>query len=162
VVEEVPTLEDDTPAEDVEMEDGSGPVVDAISAAVDEVDVVPAATPPVVLNRVEAAAEEAVKESQDVPVESAVAIEVDSTAKDAITAPAGAAAQFAPVSSTPTAKDAAAVTLSAPASVPTSRTPSGTLTMPAALQEMTPKDVRKKLNGYKIMAVLALNLELIK
>ncbi|KAM0746345.1 hypothetical protein T439DRAFT_136899 [Meredithblackwellia eburnea MCA 4105] len=38
----------------------------------------------------------------------------------------------------------------------------GTLTMPPGLQSMTQRDVQRRFNGYKIVAVLALNVDLIK
>lgn len=39
--------------------------------------------------------------------------------------------------------------------------PAGTMAMPPGLAGLTPKDVRRKFNGHKVVAVLALNVDLI-
>jgi hypothetical protein len=86
------------------------------------------------------------------------------------TAVAAAAAEAAPSkpatsespSSTPTTRaNGSAATAAAPPLKRTPPLPAGGITMPPALQTMTPKDVRKRFNTHKIACVQTLNVQLI-
>ena len=85
------------------------------------------------------------------------------------TAVAAAAAEAAPSTATTTTEPTSANSTtrangSAAAAHPLKRTPplpAGGITMPPALQTMTPKDVRKRFNTHKIACVQTLNVQLI-
>jgi hypothetical protein len=95
------------------------------------------------------------------------AIEAPTPVSTAVAAAAAEAAPNKPATSesplsTPTTRaNGSAATAAAPPLKRTPPLPAGGITMPPALQTMTPKDVRKRFNTHKIACVQTLNVQLI-